>query len=102
MKAFDYKATVTLNIESVVVAENEEKANRILEKVIESVLKDEVKRIHIASSELEIGLPGIKEVPSHFTSNHHRLLECGYSIKMIESYSEEDAEAELDVITSTL
>lgn len=102
MKAYHYKTTVTLNVESIVVAEDEEKAKEILEKAIEGVLKDEVKSIYIASSESEINSPKIESMPSHFTSNHHRLIECGYPAKMIESYSEEDAEAELEAITSLL
>lgn len=102
MKAFNYETAITLNVESIVVAENEEMAKEILMKAIDGVIKDEVKSIYIESSNSEINLTEANNVPSYFVSSHHKLMECGYPIEMIEKYSEEDAEAELEAIVSTI
>lgn len=48
----------------------------------------------------EFELLNTKEVPGHLSPFHHDLLNMGYSLKMIENYTEEDAEAEVDAIRS--
>lgn len=40
-----------------------------------------------------------KLLPSELSNNHITLLECGYSLKKVLSYTEEEAEAELDAIS---
>jgi hypothetical protein len=48
----------------------------------------------------EFELMNAKEIPNHLSPFHHDLLKMGYSLKKIENYSEEDAEAEVDAIRS--
>jgi hypothetical protein len=41
-----------------------------------------------------------KEVPGQLSPFHHDLLNMGYSLQMIENYSVEDAEAEVEAVRS--
>lgn len=102
MKKFEFKTTLTLEVPSIVVASNEKEARERLESVIEHAINSEIRAIYIKNKLEETALKGIENVPEHFTRDHQTLLEMGYPIRMIENYTQEDAEEEISAALSSL
>lgn len=95
MKKFEFKTLVTLEIPSIVVAENEEAARERLTEVLDHA-QSAVTAIYIKETIATTSLQSVEKVPDHFSPSHRILLEMGYPFDTVAKYSAEDADAEID------
>jgi|GEM_PF-5016920 len=102
MKKFEFKTTLTLEVPSIVVASDEKEARERLKSVIEHSIKSEVRAIYVKDAIESTTLKDVEEVPFNFLSEHNTLLEMGYPIHIVKSYSQEDAEEEISAALSSL
>lgn len=102
MKKFEFKTTLTLEVPSIVVASNEKEARERLKSVIEHSIKSEVRAIYIKDTIEATTLKAIEDVPDKFSSDHNTLLEMGYPIRIVRTYSQEDAEEEISAALSSM
>lgn len=88
-----YKAQVLVSGEF--AGENDPAIAEVAEKAA-----DEMDHGNWGYEDTSFELLNSKEVPEHLSPFHHDLLNMGYSLKMIENYSDEDAEAEVEAVRS--
>lgn len=102
MKKFEFKTTLTLEVPSIVVASSEDEARERLKTVITHSIENEVKAIYIKDTIETTVLKTVEELPPHFSPAHRTLLEMGYPIRVVERYSQEDAEEEISAALSSM